>query len=158
MKKTFPRVGFFLFLPFLATQIFAQGNLTPPDAPAPTMKTLDQVEARIIVNAANTPGDATNTFIISQPGSYYFTGNITGTSGKHGISIQANDVTLDLNGFALISRGGGAFSGVTGTAAQTGFSIRNGTVRGWNGGGVRTLSPARSRKSCASPTMSARWG
>jgi Right handed beta helix region len=117
---------------------FAQGSLTPPGTPAPTMKTLDQVEARTIVNATNTPGDATNTFIISQPGSYYLTGNITGASGKHGISIQANDVTLDLNGFALISGGGGAFRGVNVPAAQTNFRIRNGSVRGWTDGGVRT--------------------
>ena len=33
--------------------------------PAPTMKTLDQVEARTIVNAANTPGDTSNLFIIT---------------------------------------------------------------------------------------------
>jgi hypothetical protein len=103
----------------------------------PTMKTLDQIEPRTIVNAVNTPGNATNTFIISQPGSYYFTGNITGASGKHGISIQADDVTLDLNGFALISGGGGAFRGVNVPAAQTNFSIRNGSVRGWTDGGVR---------------------
>ena len=42
------------------------------------MKTLDQVEARIIVNATNTPGDGTNSYIISAPGSYYLTGNIAG--------------------------------------------------------------------------------
>jgi hypothetical protein len=58
------------------------------------MKTLDQVEARTIVNTANTPGDVDNTFIISQPGSYYLSGNITGEAGKNGISIQADDVTL----------------------------------------------------------------
>jgi hypothetical protein len=31
---------------------FAQGSLTPPGAPAPTMKTLDQVEARMAVSPA----------------------------------------------------------------------------------------------------------
>jgi parallel beta-helix repeat protein len=117
---------------------FAQGSLTPPGTPAPTMKTLDQVEARTIVNAANTPGDATNTFIISQPGSYYLTGNITGASGKHGISIQADGVTLDLNGFVLLSGGSGTVRGVNVPAAQTNFFVRNGTVRGWTDGGIRT--------------------
>ena len=92
--------------------VFGQGNLSPTGAPAPTMKRLDEVEARTIVNAANTPGNGTNTFIISAPGSYYLTGNLTGASGKHGISIQANDVTLDLNGFALISGGGADLRGV----------------------------------------------
>jgi parallel beta-helix repeat protein len=101
------------------------------------MKRLDQVEARTIVNAANTPGDAANTFIISAPGSYYITGDVTGDAGKHGISIQADNVTLDLNGFALIGGGGGAFRGVHVPAAQTGFAIRNGTIRGWTDGGVR---------------------
>src|SRR4051794_19207170 len=73
---------------------FGQGSLTPPPGlPAPIMKSLDQIEARTIVNATNTPGDATNTFIISTPGSYYLTGNIMGASGKHGISILANNVT-----------------------------------------------------------------
>jgi hypothetical protein len=115
---------------------FSQGPLTPPGSPAPTMKTLDQVEARIIVNAVQTPGNATTTFIISAPGSYYFTDNITGDTGKHGISIQANDVTLDLNGFAL-KGGAGGLRGVDVPVAQSAFCIRNGSVRGWFGGGVR---------------------
>ena len=101
------------------------------------MKSLDQVEARTIVNAANTPGDGANTFIISAPGSYYLTGNITGAPGKHGISIQADNVTLDLNGFALIS-GGGTFRGVNVPAVQKNLCVRNGTVQGWADGGVRT--------------------
>jgi Right handed beta helix region len=130
-------LAFISAFPLFSFSAFSQGSLTPPGTPAPTMKTLDQVEARTIVNAANTPGNATNTFIISQPGSYYLTGNITGASGKHGISIQANDVTLDLNGFALISGGGGAFRGVNVPAAQTNLCVRNGSVRGWTDGGVR---------------------
>lgn len=121
---------------------FGQGTLAPPGAPAPTMKSLDQVEARTIVNAANTPGDASSTFIISQPGSYYLTGNITGGAGKHGISIQADDVTLDLNGFALISGGSGTVRGINVPAARTNLCIRNGSVRGWNDGGVRADAAA----------------
>jgi hypothetical protein len=132
------RVALALFVLQPSSFILAQGGLTPPGAPAPTMKTLDQLEPRTIVNAANTPGNATNTFIISQPGSYYITGNITGAPNKHGISVQANDVTLDLNGFALVSGGGAGLRGVDVPSAQTNFTIRNGTIRGWTGGGVRS--------------------
>ena len=32
------------------------------------MKSLDQIEPRTIVNAVNTPGDAGDMFVISQPG------------------------------------------------------------------------------------------
>src|SRR5216683_1539226 len=71
---------------------FAQGSLTPPSAPAATMKSLDQIEARTIVNSNNTPGDAQSLFKITNSGSYYLTGNMTGVSGKHGIVIAAANV------------------------------------------------------------------
>ena len=54
------------------------------------MKTLDQVEARIPIDATNTPGDATSSFKIIAPGSYYLTGNVTGESGKNGLSVAAS--------------------------------------------------------------------
>ena len=97
------------------------------------MKTLDQVEARIIVNATNCPGNASNSFIISQPGSYYLTGNITGESGKFGINITLPGVTLDLNGFDVIGVSGAA-NGIFST--QPSVTVRNGTVRDWPGVGV----------------------
>jgi hypothetical protein len=73
---------------------FAQGSLAPPGAPAPTMKTLDQIEARTPISAAP--------FTISQPGSYYLTNNVTVSSGD-AITIAADNVTLDLNGFTIVS-------------------------------------------------------
>src|SRR4029079_14214982 len=82
--------------------LLAQGPLTPPGAPAPTMKTLDEVEPRIAVNSTNTPGDADSLDKITQPGSYYLTGNITGVFGKMGIEIAANGVTIDLMGFEMV--------------------------------------------------------
>src|ERR1039458_10105715 len=43
----------------------AQGSLAPPGAPAPTMKTLDQIEARTPVDATHTPGDSGDLFVIA---------------------------------------------------------------------------------------------
>src|SRR5262245_8811913 len=72
----------------------AQGALTPPGAPGPTMKSLDQIEARTPISSAP--------FIITQPGSYYLTTNVTVSSGD-AITINANNVSLDLNGFTISS-------------------------------------------------------
>jgi parallel beta-helix repeat protein len=114
----------------------AQGSLTPPGAPAPTMKTLAQIEPRTPVDAAHTPGDASNLFIITNSGSYYLTGNIVGITNMHGISIQADAVTLDLNGFALIGPthiAYGSYSAEAGIIVpnpQSSIAIRNGILRG----------------------------
>jgi hypothetical protein len=70
-------------------------------------------------------------FTITQPGTYYLTGNLTGTVG--GITISADDVTLDLNGFSL---SGGSGDGISVPLLQSGIGIRNGTVQGWGEDGV----------------------
>ena len=133
-RKTLSSLVIAIALP-LAASLFAQGDLTPPSAPAPSLKTLSQMEPRTIVNSTNTPGDAGNTFIISQPGSYYLIGNLTGAGSKNGISIRSGNVTLDLNGFAVT--GLNADRGIDLPTAQSAVTIRNGTVSGWNDGGIR---------------------
>ncbi|HUR45854.1 MAG TPA: hypothetical protein VMZ27_08285 [Candidatus Saccharimonadales bacterium] len=86
-------LGLVLFLS--GQSLFSQGSLTPPGAPAPTMKTLAQIEPR---TAITNSGPVT----ISRPGSYYLTTNIT-VSFSTGITIATNNVTLDLNGFSIFT-------------------------------------------------------
>lgn len=103
--------------------VVGQGDLTPPGAPAPMMKTLAQIEPRTPIT--NLP------VTITQPGSYYVTANLTGNPG--GITISASGVTLDLMGFELV---GGTGDGIAVSGARTNIAIRNGTVRNWGSNGV----------------------
>jgi parallel beta-helix repeat protein len=113
----------------ISVSAFAQGSLTPPGAPAPTMKTLTQIEPR-------TPISGPLPFSIGSPGSYYLTTNLTGAGGQSGISINANNVTLDLNGFALTGVPG-SINGITfGGVVPTNVTVLNGVVSGWSGSGV----------------------
>ena len=109
----------------------AQGPLANPGPPGPTMKSLDQIEARTAIPKSPVVPGAGPHFVISQPGSYYLTGNIEVTSGN-GINITASNVTLDLNGFSLISKtaspAGGSAISITGGMA--GIEIKNGHITG----------------------------
>ena len=80
----------------LTSGAFAQGPLAPPSAPAPSMKSLAQIEARTAISGNNglTPA-AGPYFTISSSGSYYLTGNIIVLSGD-AIRINASGVSLDL--------------------------------------------------------------
>ena len=82
------------------------GSLTPPPgAPVPTMKSLDQIEARtpLIEGATGVSIDpGTGGITISASGSYYLTRNLT-VSGGNGITIDSDNVSLDLNGFTITS-------------------------------------------------------
>jgi hypothetical protein len=112
---------------------FSQGSLTPPGAPAPMMKSLDQIEARIPINAVNTPGDASSLFRITNSGSYYLTGSILGASNKYGIYITGTNVSIDLNGFSLI----GVPDSRSGISANNhSVAIRNGFILDWADFGV----------------------
>jgi hypothetical protein len=98
----------------------------PLDPPGPPASTLPPVEPR-------TPIDHLP-FTISQTGSYFLTGNLS-VAGltANGITVNANHVMIDLNGFQLL---GGSSSGtgtgiLVGLNPQYGLTVKNGTLGGW---------------------------
>jgi hypothetical protein len=58
------------------------------------------------VDPGTTPGNQNAVRVITQPGSYYLTGNITVPAGKSGVVFAARNVTLDLNGFTITGQPG----------------------------------------------------
>jgi hypothetical protein len=146
--------------------VSAQGSLTPPaGVPAPVMKTLQEVHDKAAAAEARTPLiagqpgvaiDANGTITISQPGSYFLTGNRTiTTAGANGIVFASADVTLDLNGFSLICtavNGGDAIQlgGHHGACVRNGHIVgatttigANFTLAGW-GNGITTSAGVNS--------------
>ena len=83
------------------------GGLEPTSPPSSTMKTLDEVEPRIPIPGSTS---AVATFIISESGSYYLTGNRR--SYGIGIQVNADDVTIDLMGYTLTGPGTGTSNGI----------------------------------------------
>jgi hypothetical protein len=109
------------------------------------MKSLDQIASTgIAINSTNTPGNGSNQFIISQPGSYYVRGNINGVSGKNCIAINVSDVTLDLNGFVLNANGITGTSGINLPNTVNNITVRNGVLRGWTVNGISASNATNS--------------
>lgn len=111
-----------------AGPVLAQGPLTPPGAPGPTMKTLEQVEPRTAIT--NVP------YAITRSGSYYLAASLT--SATHGVTIATNGVTLDLMGHALSGDRSGGGYGVyvydAGGLPLRDVVVRNGSLRGFGHG------------------------
>ncbi|NKB23519.1 MAG: hypothetical protein GKR87_03885 [Kiritimatiellae bacterium] len=130
MKKIalmFALIGTYGFIGSNSTA-WAQGSLNPPGAPAPIMKTLNQIEARTAIT--NVP------YTITNSGSYYLTGNFTGIAGTDGITIDLDNVTLDLNGFTLTGVPG-SLAGILVPSSRNNVSIFNGILRAWGTYGVQ---------------------
>jgi hypothetical protein len=101
------------------------------------------VDGVVLINQASVTAAGGFPFKITESGSYKLSGSLVVPAGTDGIDIQANDVTLDLNGFSIsgpivcegtncgapLSR---AVSGVS--ALVFGTTIRNGHVRGFSRG------------------------
>jgi hypothetical protein len=99
------------------------------------MKTLEQIEPRKPISALP--------FTINTPGSYYLTTNLTGSGGNSGIIISADNVTLDLAGFALIGVAN-SLDGVRATGTRYNLRVHNGTVSAWRQDGVDALAAENS--------------
>lgn len=101
----------------------------PPSDPTTAMKSLNQVEPRTIIGSLP--------YTITQPGSYYLTGNLTlSSAGVAGISVQAKDVTIDLNGFTISCTSAANQSAIDASGASgstAGLVVKNGTIRGLRG-------------------------
>lgn len=111
-----------VLIAMMATRVRG-GSLDPPDPPGPT-------------DSVRLPGTPITSlpYNISQPGTYYLTRNLVSSPSGDGITISADNVTLDLQGFALIGPaipgvGIGIYSDPFTTRRNN--AIRNGTIRGW---------------------------
>lgn len=112
--------------------LYAQGSLTPPTGPAPSMKTLGQIEPRTAIG--------TLPFAITQEGSYYLTTNLVVPNGANGITIQAGHVSLDLGGFTIKAAANGLDSIVV--SGPGNVTIANGMIVS-SGAGIAAAGTAK---------------
>ena len=68
-------------------------------------------------------------YTISSSGFYYIAKDLSCAVGSHGISINVDNVTLDLMGFSLVGPGGETNADGIYMNTRTNVEIRNGTVR-----------------------------
>ena len=127
----------------LAISSSIAGPLNPPaGAVNATMKSLAEVEPRTAINSTNTPGDANSVYRISQPGSYYLTGNVTVGTGKSGIEVASSNVTVDLNGYTITGQPG-SVHGVATDSTLTPYKhirVSNGIITSMDSSGVYLVS------------------
>lgn len=118
------------------TPLATAGDLAPPPGPvAPTNRV--QLNAQAI-------GDLPYT--INEPGSYVLTSDLTDClecddGPSHGILIDANNVTLDLNGFSIIGDRESSIDAIVVIGGRSNIVVKNGIVRDWLEEGVN-LAPA----------------
>lgn len=112
-----------------AAVLVQAGPLNPPAGQvAPTYKTLAEIDPGIPL--ASVSGGSGATHLITQPGRYYLTTNMTGVPGEHGIAVAVPDVTIDLCGFTL-QGASGSLGGIVDLAGVPRVTVRNGNLKGW---------------------------
>lgn len=76
---------------------------------------------------------------INNPGFYFLTGDLTSTGS--GITVNTDNVTIDLMGFSLVGNGTAGVRGIE-ISGRSNVEIRNGTVRNF-GGGIYSVTYSR---------------
>jgi hypothetical protein len=119
--------------------IAGAGPLEPPAGPvAPTMKTLSEVEARTPIHQSDLP------LSISVDGSYYLAEDLYASQdGVDMITVLANSVSIDLNGFTIHGTNGLTVASdcIQIESDVRTFSLTNGVIRGCGQYGVVTNFP-----------------
>ena len=117
-----------LFVAAAFSGIVSGGPLDPPGPPASTQP---QVEPRTPISSLP--------YIISTPGSYFLTRSLSASTGS-GITISANDVTIDLMGFTLAGTSLTTTDGIVSSGGLRSITIKNGNVNDWAGNGINLVS------------------
>ncbi|MHC1725084.1 MAG: hypothetical protein AB9866_03535 [Syntrophobacteraceae bacterium] len=82
-------------------------------------------------------------YTIDAPGLYYLGGDLT--SAGSGITVNVDDVTIDLMGFSLIGPGSGYDIGIH-LPGRVNVEIRNGTVRSFVAAGIQSTNAGRNNR------------
>lgn len=128
MKPTLAFLLLFSTLALHTSTCRAQGTLTPPGPPAPTMISLGQMEPRTPIGTAGVT--------ITNSGSYYLTANLSNNAPI--ITISANDVSLDLRGFSVAGMLASSPAAIIVSSGYEDVWIGNGSVRDSKGNGLDT--------------------
>jgi len=130
-----------------AGMALGQGSLTPPGEPAPTMKTLDELDAAI----ANVAADvalveprvpiSSSPIVLDESGSYYLTRNLTGK-----VTVSADNISLDLMGFSINPASGNALEISSGAIKN--IRVHNGSITAPNASGIDFSTSAATANGC----------
>lgn len=95
-----------------------------------------QLEADVAILTDGGTAISSVPYTVTSSGLYYLTKELQTTSGsQNAITINADNVTVDLMGYSLIGTGSGTGCGIFMNARKN-VEIRNGTVRNFGGSGI----------------------
>src|SRR5580700_2741048 len=87
------------------------------------------IDGQVLINQSTVMAAGGLPYVITQTGSYKLSGNLVAPANLGGIVINADSVTLDLNGFTI--KGGGDNGQGVFSFASKNSSVKNGWVTGF---------------------------